>query len=96
MEGQLKSAYLYPPLTTEYRQSDTFRVRRAGRRARYDFSTGKERTTPTPQAADGKAAGKDTHTGTMILASAMRHSVGRPATGMEGGIGLWSGSPAAD
>ena len=31
-----------------------------------------------------------------ILASAMRHSVGRPAMGMEGGtIDLWSGPPAA-
>lgn len=27
----------------------------------------------------------------MILASAMRHSVGRPATGMGGGTHLWSG-----
>jgi len=37
------------------------------------------------KAAYGKAAGHEPHTGMMILASAMRHSVGRPATGMGGG-----------
>ena len=33
-----------------------------------------------------QAAGHEPHTGIMILAPAMRHSVGRPATGMGGGI----------
>lgn len=37
------------------------------------------------KAAYGTAAGDEPHTGMMILASAMRHSVGRPATGMGGG-----------
>ena len=37
------------------------------------------------KAAHGTAAGDEPHTGMMILASAMRHSVGRPATGMGGG-----------
>ena len=37
------------------------------------------------KAAYGTAAGDEAHTGMMILASAMRHSVGRPATGMGGG-----------
>ena len=44
-----------------------------------------ERTRPAPQSSYGKAAGHAPHTGIMILASAMRHSVGRPATGMGGG-----------
>lgn len=39
-----------------------------------------------------KTAGHDPAWMIMILASAMRHSVGRPATGMEGGTDLWSGS----
>ena len=44
------------------------------------------------KAAYGTAAGDEAHTGMMILASAMRHSVGRPATGMGGGTKiLWSG-----
>ena len=36
------------------------------------------------KAAQGTAAGHETYAG-LILASAMRHSVGRPATGMGGG-----------
>ena len=60
------------------------------RQARHDFH--RERANNTSVASStGKAAGEDAHAVTMILASAMRHSVGRPATGMEGGIGLWSG-----
>ena len=43
-----------------------------------------ERTGPAPQSCYGTAAGHEPHTGE-ILASAMRHSVGRPATGMGGG-----------
>ena len=35
--------------------------------------------------AYGTAAGDEARIGMMILASAMRHSVGRPATGMGGG-----------
>ena len=54
-----------------------------------------ERTPPAPRSSRSKAAGQDTDMG-RILASAMRHSVGRPAMGMEGGtIDLWSGTPAA-
>ena len=69
-------------------------MRRAERRARHDFH--RERANNASAAiSTGYAAGEDAHTETMILASAMRHSVGRPATGMEGGIGLWSGLPAA-
>ena len=50
-----------------------------------------ERTPPAPQSSLDKAAGQDTDVG-LILASAMRHSVGRPAMGMGGGtIDLWSG-----
>ena len=50
-----------------------------------------ERLTPAPQSSYGKAAGQETHMG-RILASAMRHSVGRPAMGMGGGtLDLWSG-----
>ena len=37
------------------------------------------------KAALGTVAGHEARTGMMILASAMRHSVGRPATGMGGG-----------
>ena len=37
------------------------------------------------KAAYGTAAGDEARTGMMILALAMRHSVGRPATGMGGG-----------
>lgn len=37
------------------------------------------------ETAEGKAVGRDSHKGIMILASAMRHSVGRPAMSMEGG-----------
>ena len=44
-----------------------------------------ERTGPAPQSCYGTAAGHELHMGMMILASAMRHSVGRPATGMGGG-----------
>lgn len=33
----------------------------------------------------GRAAGHETHPGTMTLALAMRHSVERPAISMEGG-----------
>ena len=36
------------------------------------------------KAAQGTAAGHEPHTGMMILASAMRHSVGRPAHGNGG------------
>lgn len=44
------------------------------------------------KAVDGNTAGQNAHTGE-ILASAMRHSVGRPAMGMGGGtLDLWSGS----
>ena len=44
-----------------------------------------ERTTLSPQSSHGRAAGQEAYMGMMILASAMRHSVGRPAMGMEGG-----------
>ena len=37
------------------------------------------------KATYGTAAGDEARTGMMILALAMRHSVGRPATGMGGG-----------
>ena len=37
------------------------------------------------KAAVGTSAGHEAHPGMMILALAMRHSVERPATGMEGG-----------
>ena len=40
------------------------------------------------ETAEGKAVGRDSHKGIMILASAMRHSVGRPAMSMEGGTNL--------
>ena len=50
-----------------------------------------ERLTPAPQSSYGKAAGQETHM-EKILASAMRHSVGRPAMRMGGGtLDLWSG-----
>lgn len=74
-------------------QSDTFCMRGARRRARRDVPPWKE----AGQREDGantastvkqlwQAAGHEPHTGIMILAPAMRHSVGRPATGMGGGI----------
>ena len=44
-------------------------------------------------AACGKAAGEDTVSFIMILASAMRHCVGRPAISMEGGCRLWNDKP---
>jgi hypothetical protein len=52
----------------------------------------------TTSAADipGKDAGHEAHIGIMILALAMRHSVGRPAHGNGGRYEtLWSGLPAA-
>lgn len=56
-----------------------------------------ERETPPLQAAIGKAVGKDTQTGIMILALATRHRVERPAISMEGGTVISYGAalPAA-
>ena len=50
--------------------------------------TGREEPSEHDQrrkAAPGRAAGDYARMGMMILASAMRHSIGRPAMGMEGG-----------
>ena len=49
------------------------------------------------EAAVGKAVGKDTQTGIMILALATRHRVERPAISMEGGtvISYGAAPPAA-
>ena len=56
--------------------------------------TGGRAIPPAPYTACGKAVGQDMRMGE-ILALAMRHSVGRPATRIGGGTikNLWSGKP---
>ena len=56
---------------------------------------GQERGTPRWGAAEGKAAGRDPAGRMMILASAMRYSVGRPAMGMGGGERTYGAAPPA-
>lgn len=67
-----------------------------GARGSSHQAVGRERGTPRWGAAEGKAAGRDPAGRMMILASAMRYSVGRPATGMGGGIRTYGAAlPAA-
>ena len=49
------------------------------------ISTGAERSTATAAGQLWQAAGHESFAGIMILASAMSHIVGRPATSMGGG-----------
>ena len=79
----------YP--TTENGNQIRFPSRRAGQRVRRDRPTqrggwceGRSEHHRAGEQPGGKAVGRDP-AGRMILASAMRHSVGRPATGMGGG-----------
>ena len=74
--------------------SDTFLVYGAVRQVRRDLPS--EGGSDNYHAAVGPwlARGDDMSEGMMILASAMRHSVGRPAMGIGGGtLDLWSNRP---
>ena len=90
----------YP--TTENGNQIRFPSRRAGQRVRRDRPTqrggwceGRSEHHRAGEQPGGKAVGRDP-AGRMILASAMRHSVGRPAMGMGGGTKTYGAAlPAA-
>jgi len=63
-------------------------------RSREEQSEHHHRRKAAPEKDMGQAAGDNARMGMMILTSAMRHSVGRPAMGMGGGTVITYGAAA--